>query len=187
MKKDLNKLSNSIKIVALSLILLVSYCDLLAQKKYLPENKRYPSAKIYYDNNKVIGVRNVILINDSTLKFNYSGRMSSEMVSTQNVKFVTVKAGSHALAFGFIGAGIGVLSVALTQGRNASDPLFDDVNYGPFYLGFAAGGFLVGAIVGSASAKWETYYIPDKQLASGFRIAPSWSQGYPAMKLVYRF
>ncbi|NCC73656.1 MAG: hypothetical protein EOM06_09690 [Sphingobacteriia bacterium] len=158
------------KVIIMILVLIFSFSDLYAQKKYLPENKKYPSAKIYYDNNKVIGVKNIVLINDSTLNFNYAGSMNKEMVSTQNVKFVTVKKGSNALAFSLVGAGIGVLSVALTQGKSSSDPLLDDVNWGPIYLGFAAGGFLIGAIIGEMNRS---------------EVRVSWfSLGYAAVRLI---
>jgi hypothetical protein len=54
------------------------------------------------------------------------------------------------------------------------------------YLGFGAGGLLLGALIGSASSKTKSLYMPNYRISKNFRLSPSIKYAYPSIQLTYK-
>lgn len=183
--KKIQRISGIVVIIQLFLVMPGIFNVARAQKKYIQPNQKYKAGKMYLKSNKYVKVNNIILINDSTLKYT-TPTGSSNYISTEEVHWVSVKTGSQAASGALTGGGIGLLTVLTVHLEHEADPYHQDIDFGPLYLGFGAGGLLIGALIGSASASWESLYMPSVNKSGNLKLNTSFRHGYPALQLVYR-
>ena len=153
------------KICLLILILIISISS-FGQREYMRKNKTYSLARVYSKDHKILKVRGLELINDSTVVYNTLGGPGETHVAVNDLKYVSVKKGSHALTYGLVGVGIGLFSVGLTHIAYSSDPMLDDYNWTGMYVGFAVGCGAIGAIIGAFIYKWKRLYFRDHSSTS---------------------
>jgi len=180
---DFYKFYSARKISIMLLLIFISINQIKSQPRFVESGKKYSNVKMHLSNYKFIKARNLILTNDSTLNYENSVSGSKEFVLIKNVKFISEKRGSYALEYGLVGAGIGILSVLSTQGQNADV----DVNWAPFYLGFAAGAGLIGTLIGACIPKWQRLQFKDKGETFNFKFTPNIKKKYVGLGLAVNF
>lgn len=176
----------------LLLAILIMGCSVSAQKRTLEISKKYATAKIIQTGKSTIPVKNMMLVNDTVLQYNSKSRDGSinmKQISTSGVRYVKIKKGSYAVVGALAGAGIGLLSSVNGVLTVKTDPTLDDsgVNWGPFIVGFTAGGALIGTVVGLCIPKWSTYFIPDKRTSFSIKFSPTISPAYCGLGLKMKF
>jgi len=154
------------KHISLLLLIFLFSISLFAQKEYIKKNKTYSLARVYSKDHNILKVHGLELINDSILVYNTVGAAGKTQVAVKDLKYVSVKKGSHALTYGLIGAGIGLFSVGITHIAYSADPLLDDYNWTGMYVGFTVGCGAIGAIIGAFIYKWKRLYFQDKAITS---------------------
>lgn len=170
-------------------LFLVALCfagQIFAQRQFLENNRTYTKAKIYEKGMPALVVNNLILA-DTVLR--YSTVSGSGSLGLTNIRYVGIKAGSHAASYGAYGAAVGLLSSLYGVLDVKADPTLDDsgVNWAPFIIGFTAGGALIGAIVGACVPKWKLLYIPDRKTSYSIVLAPVTTRNYNGMGLRITF
>jgi hypothetical protein len=176
-------------------ILLTLFCIHTAaksQKQYLQKNKTYKVAKIYRtERSDKYEVRNLELTNDTLVTFDETkaGIINKVQISTNNIRYVSVKNGTHALAYGAVTGGA-VLSIAAI----ATSATINDPNYEPergkaaaVIVGFTAAGALVGGLVGALIPKWKTLSIRQKETTVSLILSPKIRKDYMGFGLVLDF
>ncbi|OQX73319.1 MAG: hypothetical protein B6D64_14005 [Bacteroidetes bacterium 4484_276] len=156
-----------------------------SQKEYIQPGQNFKSGKIYLKSNQFIKVWNVQLLNDSTLKYLTVGG-SEKYLSTSEVHWLSIKKGSKAGTGALLGGSVGILSVLLAQMQHESDPYAEKIEWGPLYLGFGIGGLLLGTLIGSASSRTKSLYMPSYILSDKLRCGPSVKHSYPSLLLEYK-
>lgn len=161
------------KIIA-SLVAFLLVSSLFAQKQYLDPDTRYLSAKVYQKGVSAFKVKNLKLINDTTIQYSHIDD-GERTISTEMIRYVGVKKGTHAAGYGAYGGAVGLLSALYGIMSVKNDPTLDDsgVNWAPFVVGFTVGGAAVGTIVGLFVPKWKIYYAPDKTTSASIVISPA--------------
>lgn len=172
-----------IKNTILTLMLLFIVTHVKSQNNYVEVGKKYTVVKLLLNNYKSIEANNLTLTNDSTIYFENSLNGAKEVLYVKDIKFFSEKNGSYALTYGLIGAGTGLTSVLLTQMFYNSE----DVNWGTMYLGFTAGGTVLGAIIGASIPKWKGLYFQNKNTAYRIGITPSYNANYCGLGLKVNF
>lgn len=150
-------------ITTIVLVFTITLC--FAQTREILElNKSYSHAKIYKKNNEVIKVRNMTLVNDSTLNFKYDKTDNAESIALDDLRGLKVKYGTKAGRYALYGGGFMALTSLLGWGRIESDPNMETKdNAGAIAAGFIVGGAAVGGLVGLAFPKWKSISIPRKK------------------------
>ena len=134
--------------------------DPKAQSNLMEVGKKYTMGKIYLKTNRIVKTGKIHLENDSTLTFTMPNAYQANTVSVSDVKFVKLKVGNNAIKYGAIGAGFMAGASLLALSNVAADPYTETKdNAGTIILGFIGGGAVVGALIGTASPKWKTFYI----------------------------
>ena len=162
------------KKITIFLISIFLSITLIAQKEYVEKNKTYSLARVYLKNNKIFKVNNLQLENDSTLTFKIIGTQAKSQHVVADVKYVSVKSGSHALEYGLIGAGSGLLGSLLGVAQVEADPMTSgtDVNNAPIVIGITAGFGVIGAFIGAFSYKWKRLYLHSNEDKLSFIVYP---------------
>jgi len=144
-----------------------------AQKQYLELNSKYPVAKVYQKGMSTVKVKNLVLINDTTLQYSLS-ESGETQISTDKIRYVAIKKGTRAAAYGAYGGAMGLLSALYGVLSVKNDPTLDDsgVNWGPFIAGFTVGGAALGTVVGLCIPKWKIHYAPDKSTSFLIELTP---------------
>jgi len=148
------------KPLLLALILFVLSSTCLAQSQ---NDHSYKKAKIYLENHRIIKVNN-LEIEGSEVSFMNSVNRKQEKIAMNNIKLIRVPKGSYLLEGALYGAGTGALTAVLIDVQN-DDPLGLSVEKkrgAGFYIGWTAGGAVVGALVGSLFPKWKQVYADGK-------------------------
>ena len=172
----------------LFLIVVMALCTLnYAQKDYIKINKKYPTARIYKKDYKIIKVTSLELTNDTLVTFKKVNSQKAEQLSVKDIKYFSVRKGSKALSYGLIGAGIGLFSVGITHLSYSSEPLLDDYNWTPMYAGSTVGCGVIGAIIGAFSPKWKRLYIQGKNSSYSLLIYPGLQRNYYNLSLSINF
>jgi hypothetical protein len=174
------------------LLILLIINSVYAQKKYLEINKNYSVAKIYQKDMYSFKVLNLTLTNDTVLQYNLSdseGSSKRTQISTDNIRYIQIKNGTHAGSYGIYGGVTGLLSAIYGVLSVKADPNLDDsgVDWAPFIFGFTAGGFAIGALVGLCVPKWKLLYIPDKKTSYSIGLSPNVNQYYYGLSLKVSF
>jgi len=145
-------------------VFLIGVVPVFAQKEYLQPGKKYSNVKVYTNDYKTIKVSSLKQINDSVVEF-IGLSNNTEQLSLNNIKYFSVRRGSHALSYGLIGGGIGLFSSALAAADARAK--YPDVkfNSASFILGFTLGCGTVGAIIGAMYPNWKRVYIKDKRIS----------------------
>jgi len=161
---------------------------LFAQKEYIEKNKKYSLARVYQKNKKTLKVNNLQLINDSIMTYKIVGSQQQKQVLISELKYVSVKTGSHALTYGLIGAGSGLLGSLLGVASVKTDPYLGDseVNYAPIVIGITVGFGAIGAIIGAFNYKWKRLYFVDNSSTS-FLMYPSFQGNSYGLTLAINF
>jgi hypothetical protein len=159
--------------IFLLVLILLLVKPLQAQNQFLEKNKIYSYAKIYQKGMPAVKVKNLILSNDSLLQYtlnDYQGSSHKILLSTTNVRYISVIKGSHVASYGAYGGAVGLISSLYA----VFDPTLKDsgVNWTPFILGFTAGGAVIGALVGVCVPKWKILFIPAKRTSYSLGITP---------------
>jgi hypothetical protein len=171
-----------------SLFIIMVFCgSLFAQKAFIEKNKNYSLAKIYQKNYKILKVNNLKLINDSVITFKVVRASQTSELSVSDVKYVSVKKGTNALSYGLVGAGIGLFSVGITHLAYMPDPLYDDFNWAPMYIGFTVGCGAIGAFIGAFSYKWKRLYFQNNELISNVMFIPYFQKDTYVIGLILTF
>jgi hypothetical protein len=144
-------------------------------------NKNYSVAKIRQKDMSAFKVLNLTLTSDSILQYNLSdskGSLMRTQISTDNIRYIQIKDGTHVGSYGAYGGVTGLLSAIYGVLSVKADPTLDDsgVDWAPFILGFTAGGFVIGALVGLCVPRWKMLYIPDKKTPSSIVLSPNLNQ-----------
>lgn len=162
---------------------------LFSQVSFLEKGKNYSFAKVYPKDKMVFKVRNLQILNDSTITFHDIKTSSSGTLLSDEFNSVSVKKGSYAAIYGASGALIGLLSSLLAVAQVKTDPYLDDSNadYTPIIIGFTVGCGAIGAIIGALSPKWKRLYMPEKPMAGRILANPNLSYKYYGVQLVYHF
>ena len=162
---------------------------LFSQINFLEKGKNYSFAKVYPKDKMVFKVRNLQLLNDSTITFHNIKTSSSGMLLSDEVNSVSVKKGSYAAVYGASGALIGLLSSLLAVAQVKTDPYLNDsdTDYTPIIIGFTVGCGAIGAVIGALSPKWKRLYMPEKPMAGRIMVNPNLSYKYYGVQLVYHF
>lgn len=163
-----------------------------SQGKFLEANKIYSDAKVYQKGSGVMRVKDLVLLNDSVLQYSYSAQSGSESlkkIPARNIRYIGIKKGNHAAAYGAYGAGVGLLSAVYGVLNVKSDPYLDDsdVNWTPFIVGFTAGGGALGAIVGLFVPRWEMLYLPPSGTAFSVEIGPGIDRKFYGLGVKIKF
>lgn len=176
------------KFITLSILFLISV-SIIAQKEYLQKNKNYSLARIYQKDNRILKVNNLKLINDTVVSFKVVGTQQISELNVDDVKYVSVKKGSHALVGGLIGAGSGLLGSLLGVAQVKADPTLNgsEVKTAPIVIGITAGFGAIGAIIGALSPKWKRLYFKDSDLASHIFVYPSFQKNTVGIGLTFTF
>lgn len=172
--------------------ILVMAGSVSAQKRTIELNRKYATAKIVVTGRGIIPVKNMSLVSDTLLQYNSKGSDGSiivKQISTSVVRYVKIKKGSYVGLGALAGAGIGLLSSVYGVLTVKNDPSLDDsgVNWGPFIVGFTAGGALIGSIVGVCIPKWKTYFIPDQRTSFSIKFSPAISPAYCGLGMKMKF
>ena len=157
---------------------------LKAQKEYIQPGQSY-DGKMYMKTNQFVIGKRIELVNDTILRY-YSASEQENYVSTKDVHWVSIKTGSKAGTGALLGGISGVLTVLLVQMNYEVDSYGGEVDWAPMYLGFGAGGLLIGALIGSASKNSKSLYMPSYRVSNNFSIGPSIKYHYPSFQLVYK-
>ncbi len=158
---------------SISVCLMVIFSHpLSAQKEFIRKETTYGRAKIYKKDYKILKVRNLILINDSVITYNDGGAVQPSRIRVDDLRYISVRKGNHALAYGLIGSGIGLFSVAITHLKYSGDRSMDDFNWATLYAGMTLGCGVTGAIIGAFDPKWKRLYIKNKESAPTVMILP---------------
>ncbi len=124
----------------------------------------YSKAKVYLTNNARLEVRNLTIENDR-LTFQAKGSPTADGKELEDVQVIKVSEGKRAGEYALYGGIVFALSSALALLQVEADPYNtgNDVEINkPLWIGgFAAGGLLLGGIVGSTQDKWKTLYVRD--------------------------
>lgn len=173
----------------LLLITLFIGISLFAQKEYIEINKNYSTARIYKKGYKIIKVTSLKLTNDTLVTFKKVNSIKVEQLSINDIKYFSVKKGSHALTYGLIGGGIGLLSSLYAVASTESDPSLPDVNinYTPIVVGFTVGCGAIGAIIGACNPKWKRLYISDNNSSYSLMLVPRVQSKYYCLGLYFNF
>ena len=172
------------------LILLITTNILFAQKQkeYITPNKKYSSAKIYIKGNKILRVKSLQLINDSTIIFKNTDTPKVAELSLSQVKYFSVKKGSKALQYGLFGAGVGLLTVLLAVKDVETGTSYEYRDNLGLRIAIIIGGFgAIGAGIGALIPKWKRMYIKDKRSSFSLILYPSIQRNYYSLGLSFNF
>ena len=171
-------------IVCLLLITGSNSGTLRAQKEYIQQGQTY-NGKMYMKTNQFVTGNSIELVNDTTLRY-FTASGQENYVSTEEIHWVSIKTGSKAGTGALLGGLTGVLTALLVQMNYEIDPYAEPVDFTPLYLGFGAGGLLIGALVGSASSTTQSLYMPSYRVSQNFHFGPTLKHNYPAVHLVLK-
>jgi len=127
------------------------------------EKHSYKKAKIYLDNHRILKVNN-LEINSVEATFLNSINRKQEKIVINAIKLIRIPEGSYMWQGALYGAGTMALTALLID-IQPDDPLglgIEQKRGAGFYLGFTAGGAVIGALVGSLFPKWKTVYSGGK-------------------------
>ncbi|MEK6154078.1 hypothetical protein WIW50_12485 [Flavobacteriaceae bacterium 3-367] len=142
-------------IPAILFLLLLSTSGIAQQ-----ENRSYRKAKLYLKDFRILKAKALEIGPGEVNFFNVATR-ANEKVELDDLTLIRVPRGSHALAGGLYGAGTMALTAFLIDVQ--PDPLGIERERGAeFYIGFTAGGALLGALVGSLFPKWKPLFSDGK-------------------------
>ncbi len=154
------------------------------QKEYLVLGKKYSEAKIHKNNFKDLRVTSLELINDSTLTFTNKDTKKIEQLSTNNIRYLSVRKGSKALRFGLYGASVGALSVLAAVG-DSNGEYKDDLG---LRITMIIGGCgVIGAGIGALIPKWKRKYINKENHSTAFILYPGIYKNYYSLNLSITF
>jgi len=175
--------------IYLIVLLFIAGNLLFSQVSFLEKGKNYSFAKVYPKDKMVFKVRNLQLLNDTTIAFYNMNTSADGTLKNYEVNSVSVKQGSYAAIYGASGALIGLLSSLLAVAQVKTDPYLDDSNadYTPIVIGFTVGCGAIGAVIGALSPKWKRLYMPEKPMSGRIIVNPNLSYKYYGVQLVYHF
>ena len=138
---------------------IIVWTCLTGQINYVQGNKNYSTSKIYLSNNKIITVKNMML-NGDTIRYNLPATSIMHTKSVNEVKYVRLKDGTHAIKSALYGAGVMSLVSLYALSNIAADPSTETKdNAGIILLGFIGGGAVIGGLIGLNSPKWKRFYF----------------------------
>ena len=177
--------------ITFMLLISLLISNLNAQKLYLELNRNYATARIYERNRPGLKVKNLKLLADTLLQYSVSnsGKSLAMQTSMANIKFVSIKAGTHALSYGIYGGSLGFACILASVIKVKSDPNYVDTGekVGVLIAGFTAGGFVVGALIGAFVPRWKAYNLSNKQTSFSYRLLPSVNKNFIGVGLVAKF
>ncbi len=149
-----------LKIILLIFFLFILHFNVYSQTSSykFPGDNIYSKAKIYFKNNNRIEVSNLNIKNDHLTFTNKATFLKGEY-DINDVYIIKVSEGTRSGEYALIGGAVSGVSAALSILIYSSDEYYDPPPAGPWILGFAAGGALIGAIVGANHEKWKTLYV----------------------------
>lgn len=116
----------------------------------------YRSAKLYLNNSKIMTVEK-LKISAMKATFYNTTTQKSETMALENVNLITIKKGNHIWEGAIYGAVTGALTGLLVDIDEDPFGRPNKVSVGE-YMGIAAGGAALGAIIGSFFPKWKQIY-----------------------------
>ncbi len=141
----------------------------------------YRRAKLYSKDYRIIKVNRLSIDQGQADFFNVKTR-AHEKMNLNDLTLIRVPKGSHAVPGGLIGAGTLVLTAFLIDIQ--PDPLGIERDRGAeFYVGFTAGGALVGALVGSLFPKWKPIFSDGKFVGKKLPLRLGLSSQYNGLNL----
>jgi hypothetical protein len=155
------------------LLIAFAFClgQSFAQKQYPEKNKIYPVAKIYQKNSGIkLKVKNLSLVNDTLVQFSGGSTVNGGELSTNNIRYISVKRGTHVLEFS-AGFGAGTL---LLVASIATDPKYKSSkeNIGGLVAGMTIAGTICGALIGVLIPKWNTLSIRSRSSLVSINLSP---------------
>ncbi len=169
-------------------ILFLAIDEAKAQKKIVQQGDNYKEGKISVKGGQPIKAKNIKLINDTTIGYQNYLTGNQEYISTQHLRWVSVRTGSHAGTYALLGGLTGLLTALSVDLQISSDPYYyyDKPDMSGWYVGLTAGGALIGALIGASTSKWETRYLPAFKKGETVYVAPKILNGCLSVQFVYR-
>lgn len=117
----------------------------------------FAKAKIYLQEHKILTARNLTIIGEEA-SFLDSSIKKQQTLLVDDIDFIKIPKGNHALIGGSFGAATGALSALLID--LDTDPLGRprDKDAG-FYLAMTGGGAVLGALIGFLVPKWKSIFL----------------------------
>jgi hypothetical protein len=115
------------------------------------------------------------------------GTSKSEKAALSDINYLRLPEGTHAVGGAVIGgfsAGAYVLNEVITVESNPQMYVYKD-NAALIYAGLIGGGLALGALIGSASPKWKTYYLGNQKIGQ-ISILPDYNVASAAFGLRIR-
>jgi len=158
------------KQIILALLFLTLTSMSLAQSV---DDHSFKKAKIYLNNHRIIKVNN-LKINSIEASFLNSINNKNEKVLMNTIKFIRIPKGSHLWEGALYGAGTMALTAVLIDAQ--PDVLGRSQNKDAgFYLGFTAGGAVIGGFIGWLFPKWKSVYSGGKFIGQNTRVKLNFS------------
>jgi hypothetical protein len=156
------------KLRAIILILITN--NLFAQNPIFTKTK-YTEGRISFADFSKINATNLSIEKDSVFFFDL-GDSQQKVTSMSNINYLRLREGNQTGKIALIVGGASALLVigAILNVTSNNAQLRPDV--GKISLLIIGGGTLLGALIGSATPKWKTYYIGNEK-SSSFKIEPN--------------
>ncbi|UJH68550.1 hypothetical protein [Allomuricauda sp. SCSIO 65647] len=124
------------------------------------DRTHFPKAKIYLQDHKVFNAKN-LTITGAEASFLDSNAEKQQTIMVDEIDFIKIPKGNHALIGASFGAATGALSSLLID--LDTDPLGRprEKDAG-FYLAMTGGGAALGALIGLLVPKWKSVYLNKK-------------------------
>jgi len=186
-KKSFLSNKNIVMIYRLSIfyfLLLSAAPEMSAQNYLLPERTKFNRAYIKEPDKNLYHVANLVIDGDS-LRFYNSSTLQREVIGIPDVHYMRLLIGTRAGRGAAMGAAVAGSALLFAIIRISSDPnlVFRD-NTGARSIAIVGVGAGIGALIGSMSPKWETFY-PNILSGSGQIWKPEFfiPNSYPGLGL----